>query len=391
VTKVLSFYLPQFHPTVENDAWWGPGFTEWTNVVKSKPRFSGHYQPHLPADLGFYDLRVPETRAAQAELARSSGIDGFCYYHYWFNGKRLLDRPLDDMLALGQPDFPFCICWANENWTKNWSGQNRLVLMPQAHSEQDDINHIKWLMNVFGDRRYITIDGRPLVLIYRADLLPDTAATLQIWRELAAKRFPGLYLVGVLNNFAKVDETVMLESYGFDAVVEFQPNTRYLPKPKLIRRVETRLRRTINSLTQNLRADPTKPLLSLTDVLDYTELARRSIAGLEARQHSMKKVFPTVIPSWDNSPRRRDGARVVQNVDPLPYERWLKSAIMSANKFGEEGIVFINAWNEWAEGCHLEPDQRVGHGFLEATRRAVDSCAANEVPTTGNVGEPRSA
>ena len=388
MTKVLSFYLPQFHPIPENDAWWGPGFTEWTNVTRSRPLFRGHYQPHLPADLGFYDLRVPETRMAQAQLAASAGIHGFCYYHYWFNGKRLLSRPLDDVIASSEPGFPFCVCWANENWTKNWSGQNRLVLMPQVHSEEDDANHIRWLLGIFGDSRYIKIDGRPLLLIYRADLLPDTAATLSLWRSMAEKLFPGIYMVGVLNNFAKVDESVMLDSYGFDAVVEFQPNNRYLPRSKILRRVETKIRSLINSGTNLWRADSTKPLLAVADALDYEELARRSIAGLDARQHSRRKIFPTVIPSWDNSPRRREGARVIQNTDPKPYEEWLRQAIKSVNKFGDEGLVFVNAWNEWAEGCHLEPDQKVGRGFLDATKRAICSTDHHATGLDLDIGSP---
>jgi lipopolysaccharide biosynthesis protein len=379
--KVLAFYLPQFHPIPENDAWWQKGFTEWTNVTKSRPRFKGHYQPHLPADLGFYDLRLEETRAAQAELARANGIDGFCYYHYWFNGKRLLQRPFDAVLSSGKPDFPFCLCWANESWTRNWSGENRMVLQAQEHSVEDDDNHIRWLLRAFEDERYIKLQGRPLMLVYRADLLGDAAATVKLWRNRAREHgFPDLFLGGVLNNFSKVDESAMFERFGFDAVIEFQPQARHLPKPAIQDRVRLKLSRTLNALALRFGGDASNPPLQVTERLDYEQFVNNAVAALQRRSGDLRKIFPTVLPSWDNSSRRRDGARVVQNVDPRPYQRWLEAALDSAAHLGDDSIVFINAWNEWAEGCHLEPDQKVGHGFLEATKRAVERHARRLVP-----------
>ncbi|MDJ0634982.1 MAG: glycoside hydrolase family 99-like domain-containing protein [Xenococcaceae cyanobacterium MO_188.B29] len=181
--KAIAFYLPQYHPIPENDKWWGKGFTEWTSVAKAKPLFKDHYQPHLPADLGFYDLRLPEVRQAQADLAREYGIYGFCYYHYWFNGKRLLERPFNEVLESGKPDFPFCLCWANENWTRRWDGQDREILIEQKYSVVDDREHIKSLISAFKDPRYIKIDGKPLFLIYRVNSLPDPSLTQKIWRE----------------------------------------------------------------------------------------------------------------------------------------------------------------------------------------------------------------
>jgi lipopolysaccharide biosynthesis protein len=387
--NVLAFYLPQFHPIPENDTWWGAGFTEWTNVTKSRPRFPGHYQPHLPADLGFYDLRLAQSRIAQAELARRYGINGFCYYHYWFNGTRLLGQPLDDLLASGEPDFPFCLCWANESWTRNWSGENKMVLQGQAHSAEDDDVHIRWLLKVFADRRYIKVDGQPLIVIYRSDLLPDAGATVERWRAAArAAGWPGLHVLGVLNNFAKVDEAVMLDRYGFDGVIEFQPSNRHLPNGSYANRIANKLRKLANAALVRLGADPAKPTFTVTSVHSYAGLANNAIAALKGPRPP--RVFPTVIPSWDNSPRRTDGARVVQNTDPAPYEAWLREAIRSAGRSPGESFVFINAWNEWAEGCHLEPDREVGHGFLEATARAIGvaspQAAAARAPTaTGSV------
>ena len=228
-TKLIAFYLPQYHPVPENDQWWGEGFTEWRNVMEGKPLFRGHYQPHIPADLGFYDLRVEETRDAQAKLAEEHGIHGFCYYHYWFNGKRILERPFNEVLKSGKPDFPFCLCWANENWTRVWDGGENHILLEQNYNERDDLEHIRALIPAFKDPRYIMIDGKPLFLVYRTESLPDPKKTAEIWRTEARKSgIKELYLARVESFTANVNPNEI----GFDASVEFAPDWRNKGKAK---------------------------------------------------------------------------------------------------------------------------------------------------------------
>ena len=338
--RAIAFYLPQYHPTPENDRWWGKGFTEWTNVTKAKPLFPGHYQPHLPADLGFYDLRLAETRKAQAKLAKQYGISGFCYYHYWFNGKRLLNRVFDEVLLSGKPDFPFCLCWANENWTRAWDGSDNKILIEQHYSSEDDLAHIKWLIQAFMDPRYIKIQGKPLLLIYRASDLPEPKGTADLWREETKKAgFPDLYLCKV-ESFAS-EKNAPTDS-GFDASIEFQPDWSNLGNK--------------NPGYQNL------------DVYEYDDIVNQMIK--KPSPEYMR--FPCVTPSWDNSPRRgRDGC-IFHSLNPRLYEKWLRHAISKVDRnVPDEKIIFINAWNEWGEGNHLEPDQRYGHSYLNATRRAL--------------------
>lgn len=357
--RALAFYLPQFHPIPENDEWWGKGFTEWRNVAKARPRFPGHYQPHLPADLGFYDLRLPEVQEEQAALARRHGIHGFCYYHYWFNGKRLLERPVEQLLASGKPDFPFCLCWANENWSRTWDGQDKELLAEQKYSAEDDETHLRSLIRVFADPRYIRVKGRPLFLVYRASNLPDPAATIALWRKLAVDaRLPGLYLVNV-ECFGS--EHGLAQRYDFDAAVEFAPDWTQLP-PTLPFLGHTFIQRALKKLG---RGDA-----NLLDALvfDYSALAEKMLA----KPTPAYLRFPGVTPSWDNSARKKSGARIFRGSTPDLYERWLSTALKRfIPPSQEEDLIFINAWNEWAEGSHLEPCTRHGHSYLEATRRAL--------------------
>lgn len=357
--KAIAFYLPQYHPIPENDKWWGNGFTEWTNVTKAKPVFKSHYQPHLPADLGFYDLRLPEVRQAQADLAREYGIYGFCYYHYWFNGKRLLERPFNEVLASGKPDFPFCLCWANENWTRRWDGEEQEILMEQKYSAADDREHIKSLISAFKDPRYIKIDGKPLFLIYRSNSLPDPTLTQKIWREEVSKAgLPGIFLCTVISlPILNFDPTLI----NFDGAVEFQPNWQHLPS--LERPLWRRLRKRL------LASFESKDPHYLNKIRDYSALAEEMMN----RPDPKYKVFPGITPGWDNSARRKSSANIFHNSTPEIYGRWLQFVIKKSIERFEEGqqLVFINAWNEWAEGNHLEPDIKWGHDYLKATHQAL--------------------
>jgi lipopolysaccharide biosynthesis protein len=354
--RALAFYLPQFHPVPENDEWWGKGFTEWTNVAKARALFKGHYQPQLPSDLGFYDLRLPEVQEEQAALARQYGLHGFCYYHYWFSGRRILERPVNSMVALGKPDFPFCLCWANENWTRRWDGHDNEVLLKQVYSPADDIKHIRSLIPVFKDSRYIKVDGKPFFLVYRIGHLPEPAETIRRWREEAAKAgLPGLYLANV-ESF--VDDRGAAGRLPLDAAVEFAPDWACLP-PRVM---------PAGFLPRILRRRLIKSVWWKNRVHDYNGLRDRMLA----KPGPSYLRYPGVTPSWDNSPRKREDAIILQNASPQGYEQWLKAVVKRFNPPSrEENFVFINAWNEWAEGNHLEPCRKWGRGYLEATQRAL--------------------
>jgi lipopolysaccharide biosynthesis protein len=351
--KLIAFYLPQYHPIPENDSWWGKGFTEWSNVVKARPLFRGHYQPHLPSELGFYDLRVPETRLAQAMLAEEYGISGFCYYHYWFNGRKILDRPLNEVLATGSPDFPFCLCWANENWTRVWDGGDKDVLLEQFYNKEDDLRHIRHLLPIFADKRYIRIDGKPVFLIYRSELLPNIRQTIDIWREEAARSGVGdIYLIRV-ESFSFIDD---LRSQGFDAALNFSPNSDYGNRQKFSR---------LNKLLLGRNY-----FLEGNAILDYEDYVKYYLS----QTYDKYKRYRCAMVSFDNSPRRRRGATIFTGSTPDRYYNFLKCLIdetLSDNKL-DEPIVFINAWNEWGEGNYLEPDVCWGRGYLENTLNALN-------------------
>ena len=343
--KAIAFYLPQFHPIPENNDWWGKGFTEWTNVTKAQPQFAGHYQPQLPGELGFYDLRLNEIREQQAQLAREHGLHGFCYYYYWFNGRRILERPLQMMLDAGTPDFPFCICWANENWTRTWDGLEADVLLQQEHTAASDLAFIKDVLPILKDPRYIRVNGAPLLLVYKVNLLPDPVRTSASWRRACQEAgLETIHLCAV-----ETAGTPEPQIIGFDSSAQFPPHNFQT------RRSES----TVDDLNPGFTGQ----------IHDYEWTAAQELTAPPASYRR----FRGVIPSWDNTARRGAASHIFVNSSPEAYEVWLRSAVDATKRDlpPSERFLFINAWNEWAEGAHLEPDQKFGRRYLEATRRAL--------------------
>jgi lipopolysaccharide biosynthesis protein len=355
--RPIAFVLPQFHPIPENDAWWGKGFTEWTNVTKAKPLFEGHYQPHLPTDLGFYDLRLPEARVAQAELAKAYGIHGFCYYHYWFNGKRLLNQPIDGMLKQKELDMPFMLCWANENWTRRWDGMESDILMQQNYSFEDDKEHMRWLCkDVFSDKRYIRVDDKPVFVVYRHNLFPDIKKTAKIWRDIAVKEFgyKDLYLFITESFGNKIDPNKI----GFDATIEFSP------LDVIKNKIEIKHKDSLFNMFKNK-----KKALKI-DFRDF----QLGVKDCMYRQLPDYKLYRGVTPSWDNTARKKENWIVAKGSSPELYYKWLKHVVTHFKPYSkEENFIFINAMNEWAEGNHLEPCIKYGTAYLEATKKALEN------------------
>lgn len=347
--RVIAFYLPQFHPIPENDEWWGKGFTEWTNTAKAKPLFPGHYQPHVPADLGFYDLRVPEARFAQAEMAKEYGIEGFCYYHYYFAGKRLLERPFDEVLNSGMPDFPFCLCWANQTWTGIWHGSPDRVLIEQTYlGPGDDERHFDYLCKAFHDQRYIKVDGKPMFLVYCPKELPEPEKTTEFWRKMARQRGIGdLYLVGIEYN-------PWILTDGFDAQVAIGQGAR-LGAWNGIGRMRRYFRR-LFGFPQNIN------------------LYKKTYMDFLIQDATHEHIHPCVVPNWDNSPRSGKNGHIYHKSTPELFRKQLNAAIRQvSNKSDESRFIFVKSWNEWAEGNHLEPDLKFGRRYLEVLREEIET------------------
>jgi lipopolysaccharide biosynthesis protein len=342
--RLIAYYLPQFHPIPENDEWWGEGFTEWRNVARAFPVFEGHYQPRAPGELGYYDLRLIDVMQRQVELAKLYGVGAFCFHHYWFQGRRLLEKPAEAYIANSDLDLPFCLCWANESWSRRWSGSEKDVLLAQRYSPEDDIAFIRDLDRAFHDPRYLKIDGRPVLTVYRADQLPDMKATIARWRTEAERLgHKGLYLIAT-NAWDFAD----YEAQGFDALSQFPPHGLDAPN------IESTLR--VSRLRDGGR------------VRDYADVVKRQIE----KPAVVGRVHPGVMPGWDNSARRPTSGVIYHNATPDLFQTWLEHAIGQARKNpAGERLVFINAWNEWAEGAYLEPDLRFGYGYLAACASAL--------------------
>lgn len=365
--KVIALYLPQYHPMKENNEWWGPGYTEWTSVAKAKPLFRGHVQPKIPADLGFYDLRLSETRIAQAELAKRAGISAFCYYHYWFEGRELMQRPFKEVLSEGKPDFPFCLAWANHDWyNKGWiNSKKRIELRPKLLIKQtyggveDYTNHFYALLEAFKDPRYIKLHDKLVFMIYAADGIPDLENFIETWRKLAEKEgLPGFYFITHFDRPSLFDKTEEFLAKGLDAI-----NVSYLHKP-----FQTKLSKLIkNHKFINLWYQRWQSHVHFApEVVQYKD----AINKLDDSFFEKEKIIPTIIPNWDHTPRSGRFGRVFQNSTPELFEKHVNNVLSRIkNKDYEDQVVVLKSWNEWGEGNYLEPDLQYGRGILEALKK----------------------
>lgn len=359
IPKVLAFVLPQFHTIPENDEWWGRGFTEWTNVRKARPLFPGHYQPRVPLNGRYYNLLDPATQDWQAQLAREHGVYGFCYYHYWFSGKRLLEKPVELLLERGKPDFPFCLSWANEPWTRAWDGGDREVLMPQDYAhEREWERHFEYLLNVFRDPRYICVDGKPMFLIYRSASIDCAEPMLRLWRQLAERAgLPGLHIVSTRTAFPADTRSEL-----FDAFAEFEPvHTFRERKPFWLRKRERWIRQ-----YRRLRLRLFGSVAGAPHSYHYLGLW-----GMIERRALLPRTYPGAFVDWDNTPRRGlERGTLMRKFNPRAFEQGIRTQLRKALDAGAQ-FLFVNAWNEWAEGAYMEPDEARGTFFLDTVREAV--------------------
>lgn len=359
--RVIAMYLPQYYPIPENDEVWGKGFTEWNNVAKARPLFKGHHQPNIPADLGFYDLRNPETRELQAQLARDAGVESFMYWHYWFgNGKRLLNRPIDEVLASGKPDFPFCFGWANHHWrTSTWTTMknfqaNQMICEQTYPGDEDYIAHFNWCLKAFKDPRYTKVDGKPFFLLYNARELPDCHHFFELWNDLAVKAgFPGMHFVGLASGWdEEIDEQFSL---GYNAVAHGNIwQAEALAKGKYIKLIEKFIRDRYDRV--------------MLDKYKYEDIVKRMINELDLRED----IYPCILPGWDRSPRSGRRAVIYYGSTPELWKKHVEKAVTAVqHKKDEHRIIILRSWNEWGEGNYVEPDERWGTAYLDALREVL--------------------
>lgn len=352
--RVIAFYLPQFYPTPENDKWWGKGFTEWTNVARAKPLFKGHQQPVIPADLGFYDLRLKEIKVEQAKMAREAGIEGFCYWHYWFAGKRMLEKPFNQVLKEKSLEFPFCLGWANHSWTGVWKDEPDRYLINQTYpGKDDDRKHFNFLKKAFKDSRYIRIKNKPIFVIFKPTNIPNVKNKLDFWRKLAIESgFEGLYIIGInMNDF---ESGIKL---GLDAVILSRLGiVNYNQKIK-------------NEFTRIVWGISKRVSIGGPRVIDYSQAIKYLIPDLNTFD---VPAYPCVFPNWDNTPRKGKKGFVLQGSTPTLFKKHLSDAVKKIKtNCDQEGLIFIKSWNEWAEGNYLEPDLKWGKQYLDILRDVI--------------------
>lgn len=352
--RVISFYLPQYYPTPENDEWWQKGFTEWLNVGRAKPLFKGHYQPKVPTELGYYDLRIPEVREEQAELAKEAGIEGFCYWHYWFNGKRLLDRVFTEVVESGKPDYPFCLCWANHSWyRKNWdpTKPNVLLIEQTYPGVEDYTNHFNALLTAFKDKRYIKVDGKPVFGIYKPLDIPNFELFIKTWNELALKEgLPGFYFFGFTFEESQLED---IKKLGVDSIVfDYMLSTYRERENMFVKKLNRKIRQYVG-------------LANVFPYRDYIDMLLKQFIN-------DKMVKPCIIPNYDHSPRSGNKFVIIHDSNPKDWGYLCKSVIEKLNgRKEQENFLFIKAWNEWGEGNYMEPDIKYGKGYIEELRKAI--------------------
>lgn len=378
--RVIAFYLPQFHPIPENDKWWGKGFTEWTNVGKAKPLFKGHYQPRVPADLGYYDLRMPEVREAQAKMAREAGVEGFCYWHYWFgNGKMVLERPFKEVLESGKPDFPFCLGWANHSWTtKTWenakgSYSENVIFEQQYLGDEDYIMHFNYVLKAFKDERYIKVDGKPLFYIFAPMKFPDIKHFIKLWQELARKNgLKGIYFVASRQSREIQDQTIfstLKRKLNIDPVKKFQ-ECFDLGFDAVNSRGEYRAEYFSRSIPEIAKRWIMRKLFNKATLVVCEQSKINEYLYDEADR--VGNVYPTLIPNFDRSPRAGKKAHIWTGSTPKLFKEQIKSALSYIEgRSDEHRILFLQSWNEWAEGNYVEPDLKYGHGYLDALKEMI--------------------
>ncbi len=363
-TKIIAYYLPQFHPFKENDEWWGKGFTEWVNVAKARPLYRGHYQPKIPADLGFYDLRLPETRELQAEYAKRAGIDAFCYWHYWFgNGIQLMQRPLEEVVKSGKPDFPFCLAWANHSWyKKSWSRDNEIfslsksaTLVEQQYGGKNDYRmHFEQMLPAFQDHRYYRIHNKLVFVIYAPQDLPNPKEFMEYWQSLAQNAgLPGFYFIAHCYLTRLLPD---IRKMGFDAINFSMHHDIY---PMQIKS-EGLLRKVVEGVRKRIHVKP--------NVMQYAS----AIKKMDVPLWEEEKIYPTLLPNWDHTPRSGRFGRVFEDCTPILFEEHIRLTLERIkNKPMEDQVIFIKSWNEWGEGNYMEPDQKYGTGYIDALAKTL--------------------
>ncbi|WP_462266502.1 glycosyltransferase WbsX family protein [Mucilaginibacter sp.] len=353
--RVIAFYLPQFHPIPENDEWWGKGFTEWTNTGRAKKLFKGHYQPRVPADLGYYDLRLPEVREAQAEMAKYAGVEGFAYWHYWWAGKRLIERPFQEVLASGKPDLPFSLAWANETWSGVWLGNPGKILMEQTYPGPKDYEaHFYALLDAFQDPRYMRVDDKPVFTLYKPFKLPDAKAYIEQWNELAIKNgLKGIYFVGC-SGVPSLEINKILEM-GFDAVnTNGAYDARCTIEGRLVQNIKLKLMEKVGGVLLNR--------------YKYKDVVKHMLSDKD----KLENVFPSILPQWDNSPRSGRRSVIYTGSTPELFKKHVAEAVqLVSHKKDDHKVIFLKSWNEWAEGNYVEPDMVYGYGYLDALKEVL--------------------